>query len=245
MYIDSENKKVIDFYTKEAEKYDDIRYKTDRKRYVDRIEKNIISDMIGECKNKSILEIGCGTGRFSIYLSNQGSQVTALDPVLPMLKKLNNKKIQNANLINASGYELPFKKNTFNGCICLNVLNHLPNYQTIFYEVKRILKPDGFFIFNFSNLFGTAFPYALWINFRKRSGINDVYTRWDNLLKIRNDLSQVGFVLNDINGCFPTLWGKFDKNSIFWLEKLNGFSKKSFIKYMAVTLFIKTTCEKN
>ncbi|MCJ7570340.1 MAG: class I SAM-dependent methyltransferase [Candidatus Thermoplasmatota archaeon] len=242
--MDSINKKVIDFYTKEAEIYDEVRFTTYSKRYIDRIEKKIVLDMIETCENLNILEIGCGTGRFSIYLSEQGSRISALDPAMSMLFKLKEKNVKNINLINASGYELPFKNNTFNGCICLNVINHLQTYKKILIEVNRVLQPGGFFIFNFSNIFSIALPYALRINITKRSAINDVYTRWDNLPKIRDDLSHVGFFIDKMEGCFPVP-GTLSENKIIpWIKKLNEYSQNSFVKYTAVTIFIKAICEK-
>lgn len=48
-------------------------------------EVEIVSDLCGKIKEKQVLEIGGGTGRFSIELAKKGANVTSLDPAKAML----------------------------------------------------------------------------------------------------------------------------------------------------------------
>ena len=45
----------------------------------------------------------------------------------------------------ASGYNLPFKNNTFDTMIATEVLEHLERPQSFVNEIHRVLKPDGTF----------------------------------------------------------------------------------------------------
>ncbi len=41
--------------------------------------------------------------------------------------------------------QLPFADNSFDKVICAEVLEHIPNYQAMLLEVRRVLKPGGIF----------------------------------------------------------------------------------------------------
>ena len=216
---------------------------------MDQLQKDIVLSMINSWKNKRILEVGCGTGRFTIEIANQGSIIAGLDPSIPMLKKVKEKAKDVAtvgiiDLTNGSGYELPFKDSTFDGCVCINVINHLPNYDEMFKEVYRVLKPNGFFIMNFSNMLSLVLPVALLVNLTKRSAINDVYTQWSTLSKMKKDLFNAGFKIKGIKGNTLLPAFIFPQKTIFLLEKLNVFLRDSFLKYSTVSIFINAECNK-
>lgn len=87
-------------------------------------------------KDALIIDIGCGNGYFTYYLSKL-SQTIGIDFSYNMLK-------QNPceNLFQASSTKLPFKDNSFNMVFCSNLLHHLENWeldQTLL-EMKRISK---------------------------------------------------------------------------------------------------------
>lgn len=245
----SDKDKVIYFYEEEAKIYDIERFSTTHGRYMDQLQKDIVLSMINSWKNKRILEVGCGTGRFTIEIANQGSIIVGLDPSIPMLKKVKEKAKDVAtvgiiDLTNGSGYELPFKDFTFDGCVCINVINHLPNYDKMFKEVYRVLKPNGFFIMNFSNMFSLFLPVALLVNLTKRSVINDVYTQWSTLSRMKRDLLNRGFETKEIKGDTALPAFIFPKELTLLLEKLNLFSRGSLLKYISCSIFIKAECDK-
>ncbi len=82
------NKKVINFYKEEAEIYDADRFLTAQERYMDKSQKNIVLNMSNSWRNLKILEVGCGTGRFTIEIANRGAVIVGLDSSIPMLKKV-------------------------------------------------------------------------------------------------------------------------------------------------------------
>lgn len=43
-------------------------------------EENITLDLIGDVKNKRVLDVGCGTGRYCELLAKRGAKVIGIDP---------------------------------------------------------------------------------------------------------------------------------------------------------------------
>ena len=46
---------------------------------------------------------------------------------------------------------LPFKSNAYDAVICTVSIEYIVNPKTIFYEIARVLKPDGMLVVTFSN----------------------------------------------------------------------------------------------
>ena len=235
-------KRVIDFYRDESKVYDEKRFSKASGRYGDLAEKEIILGMVDNWEGKRVVEVGCGTGRFSIEMAKRGAIVTALDPAIEMLARVD-EKIRNIpikgtiKLINGSGYNLPFGDNQFDGCICLNVLNHLRDWDKVFSEIHRVVKPDGFFIMNFTNMLSLYFPVALWVNLRQRSVLADVYSRWDVLFQVKKELYKAGFNPERITG-IASLPYFFPLRMNFLWGKVNDLLANSALKQFIANVYI-------
>lgn len=235
-------KQVVDFYEEESKIYDKRRFLTSEGKYIDRVQKELVLSMVDSWENKTILDLGCGTGRFSIELAQQGAVVTGLDPAKEMLDETY-KKVEDASsigaiqLIKGNAYNLPFKSDTFDSCICISVLNHLRSWDKVFNEIHRVVKQNGFFIMSFTNLISLYFPAALWVNLTKRSIFDDVYSRWDLLPRVKKELRRAGFNPTKIAGITnpPPLPSPL---AIFLLKKSTHLSSNPFIKRVSSTVFI-------
>ena len=102
------------------------------------------------CKN--MLDIGCGNGRHSIYFNENGFEVYSCDincnRINDNLKGLN---IKNIDVSCSSFTDLPYDDNFFDTVICMSTLHHAV-YKDIkkgISEIYRVLKPHGYFIFDF------------------------------------------------------------------------------------------------
>ena len=96
--------------------------------------------------NAKILDIGAGTGRYSIALANEGYDVTAVELVkknLSVLKeKSNSVKAYQGNALNLS----KFKDKSFDLIIMFGPMYHLfsqTDKVKALLEAKRVLKDDG------------------------------------------------------------------------------------------------------
>ena len=80
-----------------------------------------------EHKAQKILDLGCGMGRHSLYLSKQGFDVTACDiskKGLEVTKKKAKKAGFNIDTTCCDMRELPFNENTFDAILCVWVSGH-------------------------------------------------------------------------------------------------------------------------
>lgn len=100
----------------------------------------------------SLLDIGCGAGKIMLNLKLAGvvEKIYGIDISLGMLKESRNNarnlKI-NAHFLQGNAETLPFRDNSFDMVIGHAFLHHIPEFERVFSEAHRILKPGGVCIF--------------------------------------------------------------------------------------------------
>lgn len=235
-------KSSVAFYENNAPDYDEERFSSALGSIIDDIQKQIVLVLMGNIRGKKILDIGCGTGRFSLLLQKQNSDVFSIDPSGSMLKMFKGKLNYSDNypeLIHGLGYSLPFKNNSFDGCICINVMDHIDDHELLIKEIERVLKKEGFFVFNFSNSLGLYFPIGAYINLFNKSLQNNVYTIWFSMFKVKNMISETSFSINSIKG--QLIFPKSCKFSfiIKIMMKMDGYFRDTYLKFVSGSIFIK------
>jgi ubiquinone/menaquinone biosynthesis C-methylase UbiE len=93
-------------------------------------------DKIKNKKDALILDCGCGFGSF--YNLTKDLNTIYLDISLNLLKKFNIK----TNKICGDILNLPFKDNSFDLILCINVLEHV-DYKKALSKIRRVLKKEG------------------------------------------------------------------------------------------------------
>lgn len=82
----------------------------------------------------TVLDIGCGLGQYSKYLTKKGVQVIAIDIE-------NRFKDKNGFVFcKASGDALPFKDKSFDTVLIFDVLEHIKNDERVLSELQRVTK---------------------------------------------------------------------------------------------------------
>lgn len=111
----------------------------------------VVRKHIQRFKNKNIIEIGCGTGKNSVLLTEVAAQVLAIDFSEGMLVKARikmmdkkNVKFKFANITE----KWPCEENYYDVVMCSLVLEHIENLVFIFSEANRVLKESGEFFIN-------------------------------------------------------------------------------------------------
>jgi SAM-dependent methyltransferase len=101
-----------------------------------------------------VLDIGCGTGRWTKYLAERIGYVEAIDPsnavfaADQLLKDTKNVRISKASVEN-----IPFKDETFDFAMSIGVLHHIPNTQQALTDcVKKVKKGGHFYCYLYYNL---------------------------------------------------------------------------------------------
>lgn len=95
--------------------------------------------------NSTVLDIGCGTGRYAIPLAEELScSVVGIDLSKKMLSEAKNKsKSDRVQWICAEAEDLPFLNNIFDCCLMSFVVHHICNKLKAFREVHQVLSPNG------------------------------------------------------------------------------------------------------
>lgn len=97
-------------------------------------------------KQSYMLDIGCGTGRWTKFLANRAGFIEAIDPseaIFAADKLLGN--IENVRLTKASVETIPFDDETFDFAMSVGVLHHIPNTQQAMKDCVRKVKKGGYF----------------------------------------------------------------------------------------------------
>ena len=170
------------FYEQEAIIYNRTRFKSSHGAYNDYAQRSVVLGLVGKCRDKYILEIGSGTGRFTSELTKRGARVICVDLSRKMHEQ--SRLLLHDNSVEyfcMSGSNLGFVNETFDGCLTVNMMSHIKNDSEIFAEISRVLKKGGFFVANFPNMSGIYFSIGVIVNLFERSLQAPVYSRWYTL----------------------------------------------------------------
>ncbi len=97
---------------------------------------------------KSILDLGCGSGRHLIHMVNQGFKVTGIDYSKASIEFINQHFLDNSLLgefFHGSALSLPFEDKVFDGIVSYGVLLYLKmtEIESAIHEIFRVLKSGG------------------------------------------------------------------------------------------------------
>src|SRR5256885_3457115 len=106
--------------------------------------------LLGDVKGKTILEYGCGDGRYTILLAERGAKVIALDISAPLLaltkKRIEVNGCEGVELLLGSAHALPLPDESVDIIFGMAILHHL-DLILASREVRRVLRNGGRGIF--------------------------------------------------------------------------------------------------
>ena len=112
------------------------------------LEEPLVRSLLGDVRQLTVADIGCGTGRHTLYLAEAGARVTALDFAREMMAQAIGKaKGRNVRFVAHDLTEpFPFDKDSFDRVLCCLVLEHISDLDPVIAEMGRICRPGGFIV---------------------------------------------------------------------------------------------------
>lgn len=109
------------------------------------LEEPVVRAAVGDPRGLAVLDLGCGTGRHTLWLAAAGATVTAVDFSEGMLTEARAKPGADAVRFLAHDLHtaLPFPGAAFDRVVSGLVLEHLRELDGFFAEARRVLKPGG------------------------------------------------------------------------------------------------------
>jgi len=114
------------------------------------LDSTVTRDLLGDLRFDSILEIGCGTGKNTVFLAQIGKRVHSLDFSQGMIEKAREKvKAENVRFEMADlTKRWSCEDGAYDLIVCCLVLEHIQNLSHIFAEAARTLRSGGKFFIN-------------------------------------------------------------------------------------------------
>jgi ubiquinone/menaquinone biosynthesis C-methylase UbiE len=135
--------------TEVAEEYDEKRFSRGG-RLIDRREKEAVLDALGDLQDKRVLEIACGTGRFTAMLADRGADITGLDISGPMLQE-GREKARSAGVsdtiefMRGDAARLPFPDDHFDTVFAMRFFHLADTPAKYLAEMARVARDQVFF----------------------------------------------------------------------------------------------------
>jgi len=106
------------------------------------VEEPVVKALLQKLTKGSVLDVACGTGRYSEFLYSLGYKVTGLDQSSAMLRQA---KIRSPHIkfIEGNLTKLPFDDSCFDLAICALALTHVPDISPSVKEMSRVVRPGG------------------------------------------------------------------------------------------------------
>jgi len=132
-----------------AEEYDDKRF-SEGGAFIDRREKEAVLSALGPVEDKQILEVACGTGRFTVMMAQQGADIIGLDISPAMLTQGRQKAKQvgvddHVEFMRGDAARLPFPDDHFDAVFAMRFFHLADRPVTFLRELRRVSKGQVFF----------------------------------------------------------------------------------------------------
>lgn len=113
-------------------------------------------------RGRLILDAGCGAGRFADVAAMYGAQVVACDlsNAIDACREVTSAHGPTVHHVQASIYELPFRRRVFDAAYCFGVIQHTPDPVRTMEAVPAYLKAGGQLAYDFYQRTSWERPYV-------------------------------------------------------------------------------------
>jgi len=187
-----------------AQSYEDKRFSRGG-RLIDRREKRAVLEAVGPVEGKDVLEVACGTGRFTVMMAERGADIVGLDISGAMLRE-GRKNAQQAGVadhlefMRGDAARLPFPDDHFDVVVAMRFFHLADTPAKFLSEMARVAKKGVFF-----DTFNARSTRSLY-NFLLPMG-SRLYTRGE----VERLLTETGLTLADDEHDFVLPYGFYRK----------------------------------
>ncbi len=109
--------------------------------------------LVGDVTNKKILDLGCGFGDHAkSYSDNKASSIIGLDNASKIIEIAKKRNILNSKFIlHDLNSKISLESESFDIVVSSLTIHYVKNFELLISEVRRLLKPNGIFIFSTGN----------------------------------------------------------------------------------------------
>jgi ubiquinone biosynthesis O-methyltransferase len=122
---------------------------SDLGRITEEIETSLIIELLGDLRDKRVLDIGCGDGVLAVALAQAGAQVIGVDASANMIRAARARAEAeglNVEFLMGRAEALPFDNESFDVVSAVTVLCFIRDASHTFAEVSRVMRPGGRFV---------------------------------------------------------------------------------------------------
>ncbi len=176
-------------------------------------------EQAGEWNGRTVLEVGCGSGRDGIEMAQRGARVVLLDisrPALEAARKEAAHRSVRVTLVLGDALSLPFREQSFEGVFHQGLMEHFRDPGCLLAENRRVLRGGGTLL---ADVPQTLHAYTI---FKKACMVLGVwFAGWETQYtpsQLRSLLEQQGF-------CVQLLYGRWFRPSLAYRMLRHGAAR--------------------
>ena len=126
-----------------AERFEGMRFSGPIGRLIAETQEQVIAGFLDPLRDRTVLDVGTGTGRGAIALARRGAIVTGVDASAEMLEVARKRAAEAGVSVTFSredAHRLPFDDRSFDAVLCLRVLMHTPDWRRSLSELCRVAR---------------------------------------------------------------------------------------------------------
>ncbi len=166
-----------------------------------------ILDLLQPKNGRLYLDIGCGTGNYTIVLTIKGLKFIGIDPSEQMLNKAKSRN-QEIIWLKGTAEQIPADNKVFDGIIATLTIHHWTDLKKAFIEINRVLSDNGRVVFF------TSTPEQMkgyWLNHYFQKMLYSSILQMPSLADIEEAIEQTEleitniekyFIKDDLQDCF-------------------------------------------
>jgi ubiquinone/menaquinone biosynthesis C-methylase UbiE len=101
----------------------------------------VLASLVGVMRDRTVLDVGTGTGRAALLLARGGAAVTGLDASHEMLAVARRRAAEEdlpVRFVSGDAHALDFPDRAFDVAVCLRVIMHAPDWRRCIGELCRV-----------------------------------------------------------------------------------------------------------